>query len=195
MENIVPLGDNWLFRWGFGWMLPPSVSFLKVTTPADLQVFYDTKHVIQDMLVPAAVLDKSFAIFREHFDMYPLWVCPMMVRPGKGLVHCKGDKPVMYVDIGAYGVPGAVKRAEDYDLVHHVREVEDFVASVDGFEMLYADAYMTRKEFAGMFDRTLYEELRKKTGADKAFPDIYDKIVEPKRLKLLRERLGEDACK
>lgn len=191
MENIVPLGESALFRWGFGWMLPPSVSFLKVTTPPELQKFYDTKHVIQDMLVPASSMEQSLEVFRKHFDMYPLWVCPMYVRPGKGLVHAKGNDLVMYVDLGAYGVPGAVKRGEDYDLLKEVREVEDFVASVDGFEMLYADCYMTRREFATMFDRALYDDLRKRLGADKAFPDIYDKIVEPRRLKQLEERFGK----
>jgi len=193
MENIVPsLGDSALFRWGFGWMLPPSVSFLKLTTPASLQKFYDTKHIIQDMLVPVAKIEESLEAFRRHFDMYPLWVCPMYVRNGKGLVHCKGDKPMMYVDIGAYGVPGPVRRGEDYDLVRHIREVEEYVTSADGFEMLYADSYMSRKEFGKMFDRTMYDDLRRRLGADKAFPDIYDKIVEPSRLQALKERYGPE---
>jgi len=192
MENIVPLGDSTLFRWGFGWMLPPSVSFLKITTPAGLQKFYDTKHVIQDMLVPASKIEQSLAVFRQHFDMYPLWVCPMYLRPGRGIVHAKGDKLEMYVDLGAYGVPGAVKRGEDYDVVEEIRKVEDYVTSVDGFEMLYADSYMTRKEFGKMFDRALYDELRKKLGAVEAFPDIYDKIVEPRRLQQLRDRFGDN---
>merc|ERR1719277_2571722 len=106
-----------------------------------------------------------------------------------------GDSPVMYVDLGAYGVPGAVKRGEDYDVVSKIRAVEEFVASVDGFEMLYADSYMSRQEFGRMFDRTLYEDLRRRLGADKAFPDIYDKIVEPSRLQTLKERFGPEFVK
>jgi len=194
IENIVPLGDSALFRWGFGWMLPLSVSFLKLTTPASLQKFYDTKHVIQDMLVPATTLEQSLEVFRQHFDMYPLWVCPMCLKPGRGLVHAEGDKTVMYVDLGAYGVPGAVKRGEDYDVVERIRKVEEYVSSTHGFEMLYADSYLTRVEFARMFDRSLYEELRTKLGAVEAFPDIYDKIVEPRRLEQLKQRLGAECC-
>mmetsp|Transcript_8262 Transcript_8262/g.17965 ORF Transcript_8262/g.17965 Transcript_8262/m.17965 type:complete len:196 (-) Transcript_8262:88-675(-) len=195
MENIVPLGESALFRWGYGWMLPPSVSFLKLTTPKGLEKFYDEKHVIQDMLVPMSKIDESLKVFREHFDMYPLWVCPMYVRPGRGIVHAKGSSTVMFVDLGAYGVPGAVRRGEDFDMIGHVREVEDYVASVDGFEMLYADSYMTRKEFGKMFDLTLYDELRKSLGGDKAFPHIYDKIVEPRRLQSLRDRFGPELVK
>lgn len=195
MENIVPLGESFLFRWAFGWMLPPSVSFLKLTTPAGLQKFYDTKHVIQDMLIPADTLKEGLSVFRKHFNMYPLWVCPMYLRPGRGIVHAKGEKLVLYVDLGAYGVPGAVKRGEEYDVVEQIRKVEDYVASVDGFEMLYADSYMTRSEFGKMFDRTLYDELRKSLGAVDAFPDIYDKIVEPRRLQQLKDRFGEEFVK
>lgn len=195
MENIVPLGDSWLFRWGFGWMLPPSVSFLKVTTPPDLQKFYDTAHIIQDMLVPAGNLEKCLEIFRRHFDVYPLWVCPMVVRPSRGLVHATGERHELFVDLGAYGVPGSVKRGEDYDVVKEIRAVEEYITSVKGYEMLYADSYMTRSEFSKMFDRRLYDDLRTQLGADKAFPDIYDKIVEPKRLAQLKQLLGEEATK
>merc|ERR1712228_895303 len=98
----------------------------------------------------------------------------------------------MYVDLGAYGVPGAVKRAQEYDVVEEIRAVEEYVASVNGFEMLYADSYMTRTEFGQMFDRSLYQELRKKFGGDKAFPDVYDKIVEPKKLQVLKDRFGAE---
>ena len=42
--------------------------------------------------------------------------------------------------------------------------------------MLYADSYLTRDEFHDMFDHSLYEEMRKKHGAAKAFPEIYDKV-------------------
>eukprot|EP00405_Crypthecodinium_cohnii_P043841 CAMPEP_0206587892 /NCGR_PEP_ID=MMETSP0325_2-20121206/37934_1 /ASSEMBLY_ACC=CAM_ASM_000347 /TAXON_ID=2866 /ORGANISM="Crypthecodinium cohnii, Strain Seligo" /LENGTH=507 /DNA_ID=CAMNT_0054096019 /DNA_START=757 /DNA_END=2280 /DNA_ORIENTATION=- len=195
MENIVPLGDSPIFRWGFGWMLPPSVGFLKITTPPDVQKFYDTKHVVQDMLVPATKLAPSLATFRKHFDIYPLWVCPMVLRPNRGLVHPTGDKYELFVDIGAYGVPGEVNKGKDYDVVKEIRAVEEYVTSVKGYEMLYADSYMTRNEFGKMFDRQLYDSLRKQLGADKAFPDIYDKIVEPKRLAQLKELFGEEATK
>jgi len=195
MENIVPLGDSFLFRWLYGWMLPPSVSLLRGSTPEALDRFYESKHVIQDMLVPASRIEESLATFRKHFDMYPLWVCPMYLRPGRGLVHAKGDSTLSYVDIGAYGVPGAVKRGEDFDVVEQIRKVEEFVTSVDGFEMLYADSYMSRTEFSKMFDRGLYEELRVKLGCLEAFPDIYDKVVEPRHLAQLRQRYGTEFVK
>lgn len=45
----------------------------------------------------------------------------------------------MFVDVGIYGVP-----AVDFLATRNVREVEDYVRSVEGFQMLYADMYQVR---------------------------------------------------
>ena len=42
--------------------------------------------------------------------------------------------------------------------------------------MLYADSYLTRDEFRAMFDHTLLDKQRAALGAEKAFPEPYDKV-------------------
>ena len=49
------------------------------------------------------------------------------------------------------------------------------------FQILYADSYMTKKEFEEMFDHTLYDEMRQKYDCLKAFPDVYEKISKAAR--------------
>lgn len=44
------------------------------------------------------------------------------------------------------------------------------------FQMLYADTYMTGEEFRQMFDHKLYDRVRKRFNASKAFPEVYDKV-------------------
>ena len=44
-----------------------------------------------------------------------------------------------------------------FDAVETTRKVEEFVRSVNGFQMMYADSFMTREEFREMFDHTLYD--------------------------------------
>lgn len=39
-------------------------------------------------------------------------------------------------------------------------QVEDFVRAKSGYQMMYADSYMTREEFRQMFDHTVYDRLR-----------------------------------
>lgn len=87
----------------------------------------------------------------------------------------------MFVDVGVYGVP----KNERFDAERTTRKVEEFVRSekqshssttqinyyllcflpvtfdrnVNGFQMMYADSYMTREEFRLMFDHTLYDKV------------------------------------
>lgn len=49
------------------------------------------------------------------------------------------------------------------------------------FQMLYADVYMEREEFWGMFDGQLYHRLREELGCKDAFPEVYDKICKSAR--------------
>ena len=77
-----------------------------------------------------------------------------------------------FVDIGVYGVP----KVPDFNSKRTTRSIEDFVRKNKGFQMLYADSYMTREEFEKMFDLALYREMRTKYDCKGAFPDVYDKV-------------------
>merc|ERR1719510_195892 len=78
----------------------------------------------------------------------------------------------MFVDVGVYGVP----KNDRFDAEKTTRKVEEFVRNVNGFQMMYADSYMTRDEFRSMFDHTLYDKVRDKLGCRGNFPEIYDKV-------------------
>ncbi|KAK1340048.1 hypothetical protein QTO34_018612 [Cnephaeus nilssonii] len=85
-----PFGNNPIFRYLFGWMVPPKISLLKLTQGETLRKLYEQHHVVQDMLVPMKCLMQALHTF--HNDIHPA-----------GLVHPKGDETELYVDIGAYG--------------------------------------------------------------------------------------------
>merc|ERR1712130_591129 len=114
IQDIIPFGNNVVFRYLFGWLVPPKVSLLKPHT----------------------------------------------------------NKEEMFVDVGVYGVP----KNERFDAEKTTRKVEEFVRNVNGFQMMYADSYMTREEFRLMFDHTLYDKVRDKLGCRGNFPEIYDKV-------------------
>ncbi len=85
-----------------------------------------------------------------------------------------------------------------FDAVEAMRKMEKFTREVGGYPFLYADIFMSRKEFEQMFDLTgaspaevtsdsievnefsfpfpAYEQVRKKYGAEGAFPHLYDKV-------------------
>ena len=189
LEQIIPVGNHPLFRLLLGWAVPPKVSFLKLTQTEALRKLYETQHVIQDMLVPTSRFGDALGIFDAKFDLYPLWLCPYRAydySSADGTPHrCFLKKPQacdpaskyeMYVDLGAYGIPRAVLEKRPFDIVDVSRQVEAWVESVHGFQMLYADSYMTRDEFRTMFDHTHYDAMKAKYDPHGAFPEVFEKV-------------------
>jgi delta24-sterol reductase len=87
----------------------------------------------------------------------------------------------MFVDLGAYGIPPALKRGEDWDAEEHVAATERFTHAIGGFVPLYQDVWMNRTRFEEMFDHRLYRRMREKLGAIGAFPEVWDKVrLQPK---------------
>jgi len=198
LEQIIPWGNNPIFRFLLGWAVPPKVSFLKLTSTQSLTELYEKSHVIQDMLVPMSKITEALEVFDRHYDLYPLWVCPYRAYDysssstshGKSSNHrCflrkpnnarhvaeNGLKYEMYVDLGAYGIPKAVLEKRPFDIVKESKAVESYVTSVNGFQMLYADSYLDREEFKAMFDHSHYEMMKRKYDPTGAFPEVYEKV-------------------
>ncbi|CAB3233134.1 unnamed protein product [Arctia plantaginis] len=174
LQDIIPFGNNILFRYLFGWLMPPEVSLLKLTQPDAVGKLYDRSHVIQDMLVPIEHLEKAVNVFHKAIEVYPMWLCPFKVfnNPGQLKIKTTEDSQ-MFVDIGVYGVP----KAKGFETVSSTRHIEKFVVEHNGFQMLYADTYTSKEEFRQMFDHTLYDKVRDSLQyCSEAFPEIYGKV-------------------
>lgn len=180
MEEIIPFGNNPLFRTLLGWALPPSIELLKYTETETTRRLREKFHVVQDMLMPIGYLNQSIQYFDGHFNLYPLWLSPMAVLDNaqqQGFVHPlrKNDGTVdeMYVDIGAYGTP--VKK--DFDNNRALPLLEQFVLDHHGYQALYAKTMLSRDDFRRMFDHTDYDRLRDQLPLCKqAFEEVYEKV-------------------
>ena len=184
LEQLIPFGNHPVYRYLFGWLGAPKVSFLKFTMNKGVRKKLIFKHVVQDIIIPISVMSESIDLFDDLFEIYPLLVFPIRIYDTgefQGMLrkpaNCQPGKSwEMFFDLGAYGIPPAVKRKEPWDAWEAVRKMEKFTRDVKGYQLLYADTFMTREEFREMFDHTLYDEVRKKYKADSAFPEVYDKI-------------------
>ncbi|XP_066158686.1 delta(24)-sterol reductase-like [Euwallacea fornicatus] len=170
LQDIIPFGNNPVFRLLLGWMMPLKISLLKLTQTPATKKLYENNHVLQDILVPIETMKNSIKFVTKTVNVFPIWLCPFILPNNPGFVHPKSGGEQLYIDIGLYGVPkvGGFKPKED------IRKIEKYVTEVNGFQMLYADTYMTKEEFRRMFDHDLYDKLRK--NCVHAFPDIYDKV-------------------
>ncbi|KAL4656040.1 delta(24)-sterol reductase-like [Arapaima gigas] len=177
VTDIIPFGNNPVFRYLFGWMVPPKISLLKLTQGETIRKLYEQHHVVQDMLIPMKHLESAISRFHQDIQVYPLWLCPFVLPSQPGMVHPKGDEDELYVDIGAYGEP----KVKHFQARASTRQLEKFVREVHGFQMLYADVYLDRQEFWEMFDGSLYHKLREELDCKLAFPEVYDKICKSAR--------------
>ena len=180
MEEIIPFGNNPLFRCLLGWALPPSIELLKYTETETTRRLREKYHVVQDMLMPIHYLKQSIQYFDDHFNLYPLWLSPMAILDNdkhQGFVHPfqkkDGSADEMYVDIGAYGTP----LKKNFDNVSALPLLEKFVIDHQGYQALYARTMLTREDFTKMFDHSNYDQLREQLPLCKqAFDDVYDKV-------------------
>jgi len=194
LEQIVPIGNNPVFRWLLGWAVPPKVSFLKLTQTEAIRKLYEEQHVIQDMLVPISHMGPALDCFKEHYDLYPLWLCPyraydyattsdakihrcFLRKPRANLTEAAtGHQSEMYVDLGAYGIPRAVLEKKPFNAPMKGKLVEDFVLGCRGFQMLYADSYLSYEDFQRMFDHSHYHKMKERYDPTNAFPSVFEKV-------------------
>jgi delta24-sterol reductase len=179
MEDVISFGDHPIFRYLLGWMMPPKVGFLKLTTNDDLHQVYLQKHVDQDLLIPISTLQEFLEYANEEFGIYPLWLCPCRVEktPVRGIINPDGGEE-MYIDVGIYGVPPTARPegGETFECYPAVRRLEAFTRSLDGFQALYALTAQTRDEFEDMFDHKVWRKLRKQYHCEQFLPEIFDKV-------------------
>ncbi|MBA0738578.1 hypothetical protein Gogos_011913 [Gossypium gossypioides] len=156
-KPILPVGDQWWFRFLLGWLMPPKVSLLKATQREAIRNYYHEMHVIQDMLVPLYKVGDALEWVHQEMEVYPIWLCPhrlfklpikTMVYPEPGFKHhCRqGDTSYawMFTDMGP------VLRGEVFDGAEAVSKMD-------------------------MFDADLYEYARKMYGAVGTFMSGYYK--------------------
>uniref|UniRef100_A0A8C4QTB2 Delta(24)-sterol reductase n=1 Tax=Eptatretus burgeri TaxID=7764 RepID=A0A8C4QTB2_EPTBU len=129
LRDIVPFGNHLLFRLLLGWLIPPKIGLLKLTQGETVRRLYEEQHVVQDMLLPLDNLENTLDILHEEICLYPLWLCPFKLPPGRGMVHPAGEAEAMYVDVGAYGNP----QAEGYVAQETTRRLEAFVREQHGY--------------------------------------------------------------
>lgn len=188
MELMIPIGNHPVFRWLLGWLMPPKVSFLKLSQTEMTRKLVEETHVAQDFLVPTRNMSKFLELCHVEYDrIYPLWLCLHDHSPMPGSLlkdpampsHQSRDGHEMYIDIGVYGLPQCVheKREDEFNMKKSMRNVIAELVKMDGFQMLYADVFSTREEFEEMFEHGKYRELRKKYKADGGtFKEVYDKM-------------------
>jgi len=185
LKDLIPFANQAWYRYLFSWMGAPKVSLMKFTMTKELRKKAFNNRVAQDILIPVEDMQEALNNASIDYNIYPIWLCPVKIvdyGENQGVIprpvnKATGKNYGMYIDIGIYGIPPAVKSEKGWDSAYHGRKLEKFNVDKGGFQMLYADIFMTRGEFEKMFNLQLYNQVRKDYGANKVFPDIYTKVI------------------
>ncbi|KAI0559583.1 FAD linked oxidase [Gracilaria domingensis] len=189
-DLLVPMGNHVMFRWFLGWLMPPRVSFLKLTTFGKMWEYYTSRFVAQDILVPLRKTAECMELMHDEYDIYPLWLCPHRVfKTRKGtMLDCEKDydageldqgdteEAQMYTDLGIWYTPGHILRKETFDNAAASHKLEQWLIGNHGYQTLYAISELNEEDFWKMFDKTLYQECREKYKAQETFMDVYYKV-------------------
>lgn len=182
VEMMIPFGNHPLVRLLLGWLYPPHIAVLKATQGRTLAKYFQDMLFVQDILVPCPQLKNSLIYNEEQFGIYPLWLCPHKTTRTNPSGFLKPHDPdaeeyEMYMDVGIYGVPRAVKERVPFSQAEASWQIGEWLRQRGGYQALYAITEMSRQEFELMFDHTLFHSIRSKYSASECFPEPYDKIV------------------
>ena len=175
LDYLIPFGNNPLFRYPFGWCLPPKHALIKWLKEKFVPPEVLDKFVCQDFGIKLEDLKEMVEEVDEVTQVYPLWLCPTRHMIPEGLEHLAFFKREdIHIDVGVYGFT----EKPEYDRVESQRRMERFVIDRDAYVALYAETQLSRDEFDEMLKHSLrtYEKLRKELKCEGAFPHVYEKI-------------------
>ncbi|OQO12182.1 hypothetical protein B0A48_02823 [Cryoendolithus antarcticus] len=137
------------------------------------------EYVVQDIGFPYATATQFVEYLDEACGFYPLWLCPLKMpddnlslRPRNPAAFADGARSKgMVLNIGLWG-PGPC----DYDtFVQLNRAIERKTTELGGLKCFYAQGFFTEEEFWGVYDRSWYEAVRRKYGAE-GLKGVWEKL-------------------
>lgn len=188
MLYLLPVANMAFYRYLWGWMIPPSVNFLKTLRPPNERVKSVKEQIYQDLAFPVEHLEDMVAFITEHMHVFPLLVYPFRLfdrgawlrAPGGRAAPeaFTGTREARFVNLGIYGVPRRISEGHEgdgYSLVRETAALLGRVRAVGGFQHSYCDCFQTREEFYTMFDRTLGDAVRARLGSD-VLGEVFDRV-------------------
>ncbi len=129
-------------------MMPPRVSFLKLTTVGKMYEYYMSRFIAQDILVPLRKTGACMNLMHDEFDIYPVWLCPHRVfKTRRGtMLDCEpgfDNQPLeqgdtvdaqMYTDVGIWFTPGHILRGEKFDAAEAGHILEQWLIENHGYQ-------------------------------------------------------------
>ncbi len=157
---------NKIMRWNSRWKLMRYV---------DKCLGLHAESVIQDVEIPFEHALEFLAFYHDVICFMPLWTCPTRAYDKKVSFDLyRMDPEKLYINFGFWDV---IRGRKSLPPGFYNRQVEEKVMALGGMKSLYSDSYFTNEQFWKMYNKPVYDRLRKKYDQGGALKDIYSKCV------------------
>lgn len=131
--------------------------------------------VIQDVEIPFERCAEFLAFYREHIDIRPCWVCPVVPQVSERPWTLYPMEPGrLHLNFGFWeSVPSSPELPPD----HFNRLLEAEVVRLGGRKSLYSTVHFTKDEFWRIHDHPAYLALKERYDPTQRFRDLWEKVV------------------
>lgn len=154
-KNSRPRYPTPFFRYFFGHLFS-SKRLYDALHRLPFSLFEET-FVVQDCVIPACQAETFLSQVESAYQIYPLWLCPLKAaaNPQPFSPHNLSQDPLL-INVGVYGVPNFEQGA-----IAATQDLERRTQECGGRKGLYSQSYYTPEEFWGIYDKEVYDHLRK----------------------------------
>jgi FAD/FMN-containing dehydrogenase len=131
--------------------------------------------VIQDVELPIERAREFLAFYHDTIKFTPVWICPTRAyRADVQFDLYRMDPHKLYVNFGFWDV---IRTRTPLPEGHFNRQVEAKVRELGGMKSLYSDSYFTPGQFWGIYNKDVYDALKRKYDPQQRQRDLYSKCV------------------
>ncbi|KGP64106.1 hypothetical protein EP47_08155 [Legionella norrlandica] len=170
--------QNYFVRFLFGKLMLKSTVYMKIRRFFNSNKFArkvadamtgPVESVIQDVEIPIHHAKNFLDFFQHEIGIKPIWICPTKAYQENHLYSFyEMDPNILYVNFGFWDmVP--TKHEEGF----YNKKIENKVQELDGNKSLYSRVYYSEDQFWKIFNKELYDSLKKQYDPKGSFSDLF----------------------
>jgi FAD/FMN-containing dehydrogenase len=125
--------------------------------------------VVIDLLIPKRRFAEFYRWYEREIGYYPLWIVPYRMPVPYRWVS-EEHRSDLYVDVAVYGLPN------DIPGVNYSKLLEDQTFALGGVKTLISENHYDESTFWKIYDRTAYDDVKRRTDPGNLFRDVYQKF-------------------
>jgi FAD/FMN-containing dehydrogenase len=131
--------------------------------------------VIQDVEIPVDHAHEFLSFYHDKIRIMPIWICPTRAyNPNVAFDLYRMDPKKLYVNFGFWDV---IRGRKNIAPGFYNRMIEEKVISLQGMKSLYSDSYFSSDQFWKIYNKPVFDRLKKKYDPESMLKDIYRKCV------------------